>query len=108
MSNTFKQHLINTYNHNELADIANHGANTGHHGLIWTVDIVNLYESHKESLHSVIAEYNDATGDTGFPQYIDQFADDYDQFASAVVYFAAEWLANELTQCEYINEEVTA
>ena len=104
MSNTFKQHMVNTYSHNELADIANHGANTGHHGLIWTADLVALYEQHKESLHDIVAEYNDATGGSGFPEYIQRSADDYDQFAGAMVYFGAKWVANEVTQGEYTEE----
>lgn len=104
MSNTFKQHMANTYSHNEMADMANHGANTGHHGLIWTTDLVALYDKHAEALHDIVADYNDATGETGFPAYVSQFADDYEQFAGAMVYFAAEWVAYELTQGEYQEE----
>lgn len=106
MSNTFKQHMVDTYSHNELADMANHGANTGHHGLIWTNDIISLYTHHSEALHGILAEYKDATGE--FPAYVIQFLDDVDQFQSAVVYFAAEWVANEITQGEYIEESEEA
>ncbi len=104
MANTFEQHMVNTYSHNELADVANHGANTGHHGLIWTADLVALYEQHKEALHAIMADYNDFTGETGFPSYVSQFADDYEQFAGAMVYFAAEWVAHEVTQGKYVEE----
>jgi uncharacterized protein YydD (DUF2326 family) len=106
MSNTFKQHMKATYSHNELADMANHGANTGHHGLIWTNDVVGLYTEHGEALHEIMAEYKDATGE--FPSYVTQFLDDVDQFQSAVVYFAAEWVANEITQGEYVEETTEA
>jgi hypothetical protein len=108
MSNTFKQHMVNTYSHNEMADMANHGATGGFHGLIWTQDIVNLYENHKEALHAIVADYNDCTGETGFPSYVSQFADDYEQFAGAMVYFAAEWVAHEVTQGEYVEESEEA
>jgi hypothetical protein len=108
MSNTFEQYMINTYSHNELADMANHGANTGHHGLIWTADLVSLYEQHKESLHAIVADYNDCTGETGFPEYINKCADDYEQFASAMVYFGAEWIASNVTQGEYVTESEEA
>jgi len=103
----FKQYMIETYSHNELADMANHGANTGHHGLIWTPDMVKLYERFKDDLHAIIAEYNDMTGESGFPAFVSQSSDDADQFASAMVYFGAEWIANEVTQGEY-NDEVEA
>lgn len=103
MSNTFKAHMIRTYSHNELADMANHGANTGHHGLIWTRDLVSLYNEHSAALHDILAEYKDETGE--LPQYVLDHMDDVDQFQSAVVYFAAEWVAYEMTQGEYKEED---
>lgn len=108
MVNTFKQHMVDTYSHNELADMANHGANTGHHGLIWTADMVKLYEQYKDCLHEIVAQYNDCTGESGFPEFINRSSDDYEQFASSMVYFGAEWIANELTQGEYIEESEEA
>ena len=102
MSNTFKAHMIRTYSHNELAAMANHGANTGHHGLIWTKDLVSLYAEHSFALHEIISEYKDATGE--LPQFVLEHMDDVDQFQAAVVYFAAEWVAHEVTQGEYIEE----
>ena len=103
MANTFKEFMQQTYSHNELADMANHGSNTGHHGLIWTGDLVALYAQHSEALHDILAEYKDATGE--FPDYVTKNLDDADQFQSAVVYFAAEWVADELTQGEYAEQE---
>lgn len=100
MSNTFKAHMIRTYSHNELADMANHGASTV---LIWTQDLVSLYNEHSAALHEIIAEYKDATGE--LPQYVLDNIDDSDQFQSALVYFAAEWVASELTQGEYKEED---
>lgn len=106
MSNTFKQHMAETYSHNELADMANHGANTGHHGLIWTTDLVGLYDKHAEALHSILADYKDEVGE--FPQYVIDHMDDANQFKCAVVYFAAEWVAYELTQGEYQDQALEA
>lgn len=99
MGNTFKQHLAETYSHNELADMANHGANTGHNGLIWTTDLVKLYDEHCESLHDILKDYKEEVGE--LPKYVLDSMDDSDQFKSAMVYFAAEWLAYEITQGEY-------
>ena len=102
MTNTFKQHMVNTYSHNELADMANHGSNTGHHGLIWTVDLLELYKEHSAALHAILAEYKDETGE--LPKYVLDNMDDVELFQAAVVYFAAEWVAYEVTRGEYIKE----
>lgn len=102
MKNTFRTYMEETYSHNEMADMANHGSNTGHHGLIWTSDMVKLYDKHCEALHSILAEYQDAVGE--WPEFVNKELGDSDQFKGAVVYFAAEWVANELTQGEYIDE----
>ena len=107
MENTFTTHMQNTYSHNELADMANHGANTGHHGLIWTKDLVELYLEHKYSIHEILGAYNDATGEQGLPEFVSRNLEDFDQFAGAMVYFAAEWVAHELTQGEYSEETQT-
>ena len=106
MTNTFKQHMVNTYSHNELADMANHGSNTGHHGLIWTVDLLELYKEHSAALHAILAEYKDETGE--LPKYVLDNMDDADQFQAAVVYFAAEWVAYEMTQGEYAESALEA
>ena len=106
MANTFKQHMAETYSHNELADMANHGSNTGHHGLIWTVDLLALYKEHSAALHDILAEYKDETGE--MPQYVLDNMDDADQFQVAMVYFAAEWVAYELTQGEYQEHALEA
>ena len=103
MTDTFKAHMIRTYSHNELADIANHGANTGHHGLIWTTDLVSLYTEHSTALHAILGEYKDATGE--LPHYVIDQLEDVTQFQSAMVYFSAEWVANEITQGEYLKED---
>ena len=106
MANTFKQHMAETYSHNELADMANHGANTGHHGLIWTADLLALYKEHSAALHAILAEYKDETGE--LPQYVLAHMGDEVQFQSSVVYFAAEWVAYELTQGEYQEHALEA
>ena len=106
MANTFKQHMAETYSHNELADMANHGSNTGHHGLIWTADLLALYKEHSEALYDILAEYKDATGE--MPQYVLDNMDDADQFQAAMVYFAAECVAYELTQGEYPEHALEA
>ena len=106
MTKTFKQHMAETYSHNELADMANHGANTGHHGLIWNNDLVALFDRYRDDLFTIMADYADMCGEKGLPRFVAERCDDFESFAGSVVYFCAEWVAQEITQGEYQNEEV--
>lgn len=102
MENAFKQWLIENYEHNELADMANHGCSGGVCGMIYYTETEALYKRFAEELHQVIAEYHDATGLQ--PSYITEELGDYTRFANSMVWFAAEWIANELTHGEYKQE----
>ena len=101
--NNFKQHMKSTYSHNELADMANHGANTGHSGLIWTTDLVDLFNHHKEALFEIMQDYAENTGEKGLPKYVLDHVESFESFAGAVVYFCAEYVAYDLTQGEYVE-----
>ena len=102
--NNFKQHMHDTYSHNQLADMANHGANTGHSGLIWTQDLLELFDNHKEALFEIMQDYAENIGEKGLPEYVMRAVESFESFAGAVVYFCAEYVAYELTQGEYITE----
>lgn len=102
MSNTFKDFLQSTYSHNELADIANHGCSGGVGGMIYYTETSDLYKKHSESLHEILSQYKDAVG--AWPEYVTDELGDDTRFFNAVVWFAAEWIAQELTQGEYVEE----
>lgn len=104
MQNNFVKYMKTTYSHNELADMANHGANTGHSGLIWTKDLIELFDKYGTELFEIMAEYADETGVKGLPDYVSNNADSYDGFVGAVVYFCAEYVAYSITQGEYQRE----
>jgi len=101
----FRQWMQSNYTHNELADIANHGCSGGVGGMIYYTETEALYKRFAEDLHSIIAEYQDDTGET--PKYIANELGDYAQFCNAVVWFCAEYVAFSITEGLYI-EEVTA
>lgn len=102
MENQFKQWMIDNYEHNELADMANHGCSGGVGGMIYYKETFDLYQKFSASLHETLNEYKDATGE--WPKYVtDELGDDV-RFANALVWFAAEWIAHELTQGEYVEE----
>jgi hypothetical protein len=104
--NDFKQYLIDNYSHNELADMANHGCSGGIGGMIYYRDTVPLYESYRESIHATVAAYRDATDDT--PKTLIDSLDIYEVFANNMLWFAAEWLAQEITSGEYMPEVTSA
>jgi hypothetical protein len=102
MKNAFTEWMKENYTHNEMADMTNHGVTGGFCGLIYYTETCALYKRFSEELHQIVAEYHDATG--LHPSYIVDELGDYVRFANAVVWFAAEWVAYEVTQGEYIEE----
>lgn len=102
MENAFKQWLVAEYDQNTLANIANHGCTGGIGGLIYYKETYALYQQFSAALHETLEQYKDATGE--WPKYVtDELGDDV-RFANALVWFAAEWLAQELTQGIYEGE----
>ena len=103
--NEFKQYLIDNYDHNTLADIARYGCSGGVAGLIYYEETSALYRKFAHALHGAVSEYKIVTGE--LPQFIVQEVDHFESFSNQMVWFAAEWFAQEITRGEYI-EEVTA
>ena len=100
--NTFTQWLQDNYSHNELADMANHGCTGGVSGMIYYTETTDLYKRFSESMHIMLNQYKEETGE--WPKYVlDSLGDDV-QFANALVWFAAEWIAYNLTHGEYVEK----
>jgi len=100
-----EKHLRENYTHNELADCANHGCEGGFGDFIYYSDTIRYFEQFKEECFDIISEYKEMTGEEGFPPYIDKNMDSYTSFANAMIWFAVEWVAREITNGEYIEEE---
>lgn len=100
----FQKWLTTNYSHNELADIANHGCQGGVSGMIYHTECNKLYGEFCGDIHSIMGEYCDATGEA-FPQYVAKELNDFNGFACSALWFAAEWVAQEITQGEYVNED---
>lgn len=103
-----KKHLQDNYTHNELADCVNYGCQGGFGDFIYYSDTRRHFEQFKDDCFAVIEDYNNSTGEKGFPKYINDNMDDYTQFANSMIWFAVEYLAYNLTQGDYINEEEVA
>ena len=103
-----EKHLRENYTHNELADCAKHGCEGGFGDFIYYSDTIKYFEQFKEECFDIINEYNEMTGESGFPSYINKNMDSYTSFASAMIWFAVEWVADKITAGEYIEELETA
>ena len=99
--NSFKEFMENTYDQDDLKAIAEHGcANYAPHGMIYYTETASLYNEFSGDLHKIIDEYKENFGE--FPQYIIDNLGDSGQFFNAVVWFCAEYLAQEM---QYEAEE---
>lgn len=103
MKNSFQQWMVETYSHNEMADMANHGCAGGVGGMIYYTETANLYKRFAEELHEIVAEYHEQVGQ--WPSYVSDELGDFVRFANVMVWFCAEWVANEETRGEYKTEE---
>jgi hypothetical protein len=93
------QEFVSHYENPEVARMF--AKNTGN-------DPKRLQDAIGKSLRTPIEEYNSEMGESGFPRYINENMDTYTAFANAVIWFAVEWVAYQITQGEYIEEEETA
>ena len=107
MSNTFKQYMAETYTHNELADIAQHGCESGcATTMIYYADTIALFDQYRDDLFEIMSEWQAETGSdsTDLPDYVAKRTGTFTLFANAVVWFCAEIVAYEITHGEYIED----
>ena len=104
MSNDFTKFMQETYEHNELADIATHGCASGcAGGMIYYSETVALFDKYRDDLFEIMASYRDEIGTDCLPDYVKN-PDTFTSFANSVVWFCAEIVAYNLTQGEYMEE----
>jgi len=100
--------MADTYTHNELAEIAQHGCESGcATTMIYYSDTEKLFDQYRDELFEIMAEWMDETGqdNTNLPDYVAKRTGTFQLFANAVVWFCAEIIAWEMTQGEYIDDE---
>ena len=102
----FTKWMTTHYDHNQLADIANHGCSGGVSGMIYYSECNKLYSEFCGDIHEIIGQYCDETGED-YPAYVAKELGNFNGFACAALWFAAEWVAYQETQGEY-KEETTA
>lgn len=104
--NTFKQWMHDNYDHSDWENIEHSGCINGVSGLIYYSETVELYDAFADEMHEVIAEYKEMTGE--MPDYIVKNLDNATSFKNAVVWFVAEWYADEyMTNARTREEEMS-
>ena len=102
--NAFVRFMSETYAADELEDIAQHGCESGcAGGMIYYSETVALFDKYRDDLFDIVNDYMEEIGDyedSGFPHYVRKNAGTFNTFANAMVWTAAEIVANEL-----INKE---
>lgn len=93
---TFRGWLLNTYEVDELKEIAEHGcASYAPAGMIYYSETTALYDMFADDLHETLGSWVD---DIGFiPTYITENIGDVSLFKNAIVWAIAEYHAHDLT-----------
>jgi len=101
--NTFKQWLSDTYTDDDLYNIYHSGCVSGVSGMIYYNETIELYDAFADDMHDILSEYKDMTGE--MPEYVVKHLDHATGFKNAVVWFCAEWLADEFVTRKQTEEE---
>ena len=106
----FRDWMLAQFEHNQLADICNHGVNGGFSGLIYTKEINQLYDRYHESLWDILDEMRDSMGADNDLALMAQFGgasrvNSDSTFKELVVWACAEEIAHSETQGEYKEDE---
>ena len=102
MKNDFTQWLSDNYDQNSLADMANHGCTGGVSGMIYYTETEAIYKRFATELHEILEDYREQVGE--YPDYVIKELGHFQSFANAVLWFCAEFVAQELTQGIYEDE----
>ena len=105
--NNFKSYMLENYTHNEMADIALHGCQSGcASGMIYYTETTALFDKYRDDLFDIMASQQEEMGYTDtLPDYVQKNSGTFATFANSVVWFCAEAVAYNETQGEYVNEQ---
>ena len=105
-NNSFAAWMLATYEHNELADICNHGCASGcASGMIYYSETSALFDKYRDDLFEMMSEYQERTGySENLPAYVLTNSGTFATFANSVVWFCAELVAMYATDGAYLEE----
>jgi len=107
---TFCGWMKHQFTHNELADLCNYGAQGGFHGLIYYSETTALYDQYHDDIWEMLEEDRESFGMQTCPELIASFNGAKEvgsdmQLKNLLVWYAAERIANNITQGEYLCED---
>ena len=105
---TFRQWLIEQYaedgntGYNTLRDIAEHGADAGFGGLIYTSECRELFDRYGDEIWTMAVDDAESQGFANVAEMIAGFSrsdmlSDLDSFKNLMVWYAAEAIARDIT-----------
>lgn len=106
----FKAWMLANFDKTELADICNHGAQSGFCGLTYYSETVALYDQFEADIWSALDEDCEALGYKSIPELIATFGgasatmSDH-QHKNLLVWYLAEKVAFEITEGEYPSDD---
>ena len=96
-SNAFVQYMADTYDSDELREIAEHGCASGcASGMIYYSETIALFDKYRDDLFEIMENWQEETGEAPNIRLCDCFT----SFANTVVWFCAEVVAVELLNQE--------
>jgi hypothetical protein len=106
----FKEWMLTQFEHNEFADLCNHGAQNGFSGLTYYSETTVLYNQYHDDIWNMLEEDREAFGMDTCSELIASFHGAKDvgseeQHKNLLIWYAAERIAFEITQGEYLDED---
>lgn len=94
---TFKQWMADHYTDDDFLNIYHSGCVNGVSGLIYYDETTELFNAFEDEMFDILAEYKNMTGE--MPSFLpDAILEGPKRFKNAVVWFVAEWYADEEVQ----------
>jgi hypothetical protein len=102
--NTFKDWLLKNLNE-QLKDIATNGCQAGYYGLIYYEETSLLYDTYKDEIWEMLYNDSEESGSDNIISFISSFnsannVTDEKTFKNLLVWYAAEKIASEVTNCD--------
>ena len=107
---TFKEWMLNQYEHDELANLCQHGAQNGFSELTYYDETTALYEKYHDDIWSMLYDDYQDSGLDSCLNLISKFngakhvASD-EQYKNLLVWYAAEKIAREVTEGECSSDD---
>lgn len=109
---TFQEWMLEQYTHNQLADLSNHGAQGGFSGMIYYTETTALYDKYCDDIWEMLEEDRESYGNSNCLELVASFnganyVSNDEQLKNLLVWYAAERIAYEATQGEYVEDDDT-